>query len=179
MGFWNALFGGTDQSPEEEKKEQEAKNFDLLKYDGVKAMKMGQTDYSIRCFREALKLKDDLETHDYLSLALLRQGELDDALKELQTLSDAEPQNLNILLRMAQVAHMKEDYDKMSPKEKKFFVKAFQGRNRNGNSSYALKVLTNPEASPEDKQAVCSVVQKNPDLYFKRKGGRNPYNRNY
>lgn len=113
MGFWNALFGGTDQSPEEEKKEQEAKNFDLLKYDGVKAMKMGQTDYSIRCFREALKLKDDLETHDYLSLALLRQGELDDALTELQTLSDAEPQNLNILLRMAQVAHMKEDYDKM------------------------------------------------------------------
>ena len=69
----------------------------------------------------------------------------------------------------------------MTPKEKKFFVKAFQGRNRNGNSSYALKVLTNPEASPEDKQAVVSVVQKNPDLYFRRKGGngRNPYNRNY
>lgn len=75
-------------------------------------------------------------------------------------------------------AHWKsqEEFDSMTPKEKKFFVKAFQGRNRNGNSSYALKVLTNPEASPEDKQAVCSVVQKNPDLYFKRKGG---YNRNY
>ena len=78
-------------------------------------------------------------------------------------------------------AHWKsqEEFDAMTPKEKKFFVKAFQGRNRNGNSSYALKVLTNPEASPEDKQAVCSVVQKNPDLYFKRKNGRNPYNRNW
>ena len=71
-------------------------------------------------------------------------------------------------------AHWKsqEEFDSMTPKEKKFFVKAFQGRNRNGNSSYALKVLTNPEASPEDKQAVCSVVQKNPDLYFKRKNNR-------
>jgi len=78
-------------------------------------------------------------------------------------------------------AHWKsqEEFDAMTPKEKKFFVKAFQGRNRNGNSSYALKVLTNPEASPEDKQAVTSVVQKNPDLYFKRKGGYNPFNRNY
>ena len=78
-------------------------------------------------------------------------------------------------------AHWKsqEEFDSMTPKEKKFFVKAFQGRNRNGNSSYALKVLTNPEASIEDKQAVTSVVQKNPDLYFRRKNGRNPYNRNY
>ena len=78
-------------------------------------------------------------------------------------------------------AHWKsqEEFDAMTPKEKKFFVKAFQGRNRNGNSSYALKVLTNPEASVEDKQAVTSVVQKNPDLYFKRKNGRNPYNRSY
>ncbi len=38
MGFWNVLFGGKQLSPEEEKQEQEAKNFDLLKYDGVKAM---------------------------------------------------------------------------------------------------------------------------------------------
>ena len=80
-------------------------------------------------------------------------------------------------------AHWKsqEEFDAMAPKEKKFFVKAFQGRNRTGNAAYALKVLTNPAASPEDKQACANVVQKNPDLYFNRKGnnGRNPYNRNY
>ena len=57
MGFWNVLFGGAELSPEEEKKAQEEKNFDLLKYDGVKAMKIGQADYAVRCFREALKLK--------------------------------------------------------------------------------------------------------------------------
>lgn len=77
-------------------------------------------------------------------------------------------------------AHWKsqEEFDAMPPKEKKFFVRAFQGRNRSGNAAYALKVLTNPEATPEDKQACSNVVQKNPDLYFKRKNpGRNPYNR--
>lgn len=114
MGFWNALFGGAELSPEEEKKEQEAKNFDLLKYDGVKAMKIGQADYAVRCFQEALKLQDDLEIHDYLSQTLLRLGRLDEALAELQKLAQAEPHNAPIQKRIAQVAYMQEDYATMA-----------------------------------------------------------------
>ena len=116
MGIWNALFGGRQLSPEEEQKEQEAKKYDLLKYDGVKAMKIGQTDYAIRCFQEALKLNDsDLEVRDYLSQVLLRKGDLDGALEQLQSLlanftGDKGP----ILERIAQIAYMKEDYDTMS-----------------------------------------------------------------
>jgi len=60
-----------------------------------------------------------------------------------------------------------EDFDAMTPKEKKFFVKAFQGKNRYRNSSYALKVVTSETSSPEDKQAMTSVVQKNPGFFFK------------
>ena len=113
MGIWNALFGGKELSAEEEKEEQEAKKFDLLKYDGVKAMKIGQTDYAVRCFREALKLHDDLEVHDYLSQALLRLGEFNDAVSELQQLAQAEPENVSIQLRIAQVAYMAENYATM------------------------------------------------------------------
>ena len=113
MGFLNALFGGRQLSPEEEKQEQEAKKFDLLKYDGVKAMKMGQADYAVRCFNEALKIQDDLEIHDYLSQVLLRQGELDAAVAELRTLAEAEPENAQIWIRLAQVAYMQEDYAAM------------------------------------------------------------------
>lgn len=113
MGFFSTLFGGRQLSPEEEKQEQEAKKFDLLKYDGVKAMKMGQADYAVRCFTEALKLHDDLEVHDYLSQVLLRQGNLDAAMNELRTLGDAEPENAQIQIRMAQVAYMQEDYATM------------------------------------------------------------------
>ena len=35
MGFWNMLMGGKQLSPEEEKQQQEAKKFDLLKYDEI------------------------------------------------------------------------------------------------------------------------------------------------
>lgn len=114
MGFLSALFGGRVLSPEEEKQEQQQKKFDLLKYDGVKAMKTGQADYAQRCFTEALKLQDDLEVHDYLSQVLLRQGQLDGAMAELKTLAQAEPANAQIVLRMAQVAYMQEDYQAMS-----------------------------------------------------------------
>ena len=108
------LMGGKQLSPEEEKQQQEAKKFDLLKYDGVKAMKMNQMDYAVRCFTEALKMQDDLEIHDYLSQALLRQSELDAAMDELRTLAEAEPENAQIQLRMAQVAYMLEDYNAMN-----------------------------------------------------------------
>lgn len=117
MGIWNALFERPAvRPPEEQQKEQEAKKYDLLKYDGVKAMKIGQTDYAIRCFQEALKLNDsDLEVRDYLSQVLLRKGDLDGALEQLQSLlanftGDKGP----ILERIAQIAYMKEDYDTMS-----------------------------------------------------------------
>ena len=113
MGFFNALFGGRQLSPEEERQEQEAKKFDLLKYDGVKAMKMGQADYAVRCFGEALKLHDDLEVHDYLSQVFMRQGKLDEAAAELRTLAAAEPDNAQIWMRLAQVAYMQEDYAAM------------------------------------------------------------------
>ena len=113
MGFWSALFGGSQQTPEEEKKEQEARNFDLLKYDGVKALKMGQSEYAVRCFVEALKLKEDLEVHEYLSQAFLQQSNLDGAMTELRTLAEAEPENAQIQIRMAQVAYMQEDYTAM------------------------------------------------------------------
>ena len=107
------MFGGKQLSAEEEKQEQEAKKFDLLKYDGVKAMKMGQLDYAVRCFAEALKLQDDLEVHEYLSQVLLQRGELDEAVAELRKLAEAEPENAQIQIRIAQVAYMQEDYATM------------------------------------------------------------------
>lgn len=108
------MFGGRQLSAEEEKEEQEAKKFDLLKYDGVKALKIGRADYAERCFREALKLRDDLEVHEYLSQSLLRMGQLDEAQAELQQLAQAQPQNVSIQQHIAQVAYMREDYAAMS-----------------------------------------------------------------
>ena len=59
----------------------------------------------------------------------------------------------------------------MSPKKQKFFVRAFQGRNRARNTAYGLRVMTNPNTSNDDKQAMAEVVNENPGLFFKNAGG--------
>lgn len=110
MGFFKLLFGGQDATPEEERQGADSRNFDLLKYDGVKALRMGQADYAAKCFREALKIHDDLEVRDYLSQALIRTGELADALRELKLIAAAQPQNMAAYVQAAHVAYMMEDY---------------------------------------------------------------------
>jgi len=114
MGFWKSLFGGEEQPSEEEKKNAEAKNFDLLKYDGVKAMRIGQFDYSEKCFVEALKIQDDLETRDYLQQTLLRKGDLEGALRELKHIIVAVPDQVGPMVQAAHVAYMLEDYSEMA-----------------------------------------------------------------
>ena len=114
MNILKALFGNSEQNPEEEKVEAEHKKFDLMKYDGVKAMKMGQFEYALRCFDEALKLKDDSEIRDYLSRVFIRLDRLDEALEQLQLMAVAEPDNTDVKLQMAHVCYMKEDYAAMS-----------------------------------------------------------------
>ncbi len=114
MGFLKLLFGGSEGTPEEEKEQAERKQFDLMKYDGVKAMKMGQWDYAVRCFVEALKVQDDIEVHDYLSRAYVHLDRLDDSLKELHLLTSAEPNNVLLWLQVAHVYYMLENYEGMS-----------------------------------------------------------------
>ena len=113
MGFWKSLFGGEDDNSEEAKKEAEGNNFDLLKYDGLKALRTHQVEYAEKCFREALKIQDDLETHDYLTQALMRQNRLDEALAELKVIAGGAPGNVAVLMQAAHVAYMLEDYVEM------------------------------------------------------------------
>lgn len=118
MGLFKKMFlGGNDQSGEEkqkEEKQQEEKNFEVLKHDGIAALNQHQYEYAVKCFRKALELKDDLEIHNYLSLALIGNNELQPALEELDTVSKARPGDVDVLLRMANVAFMMEDYNTMS-----------------------------------------------------------------
>ena len=67
MNFLKKLFGTHHDETGEKETETKEKNFDVLKYDGVRALHTGQYDYAIKCFRHALDIEDDLEIHDYLS----------------------------------------------------------------------------------------------------------------
>lgn len=117
MNFFKKIFGVSTESKEpteEEKKAEEKKNFDILKYDGVKALKVNQSAYAIECFSHALEIKEDSEIRDYLSRAYMAIGELSKAYDQLQKLSESHPDNIEIFIRMAHVAYMMEDYTVMS-----------------------------------------------------------------
>lgn len=114
MNFFQKLFGGKEETKEEIKVQNEAKDFDVLKYDGVRAMKTGEVDYAVRCFKHALEIKDDLEIHDHLSVVYTSKGMFSEAYEELQTLSKAQPDNIQIFIRMANIAFMMENYGAMA-----------------------------------------------------------------
>lgn len=115
MGFLKNLFGiGKAESDEEKTQAEEARNFDILKYDGVKALKSNQYDYAVKCLCHALEIKEDLETTDYLSQAYVMTGQLTLAYDMLQKLADAQPDNQQIFIRMANIAYMLEDYHAMT-----------------------------------------------------------------
>lgn len=111
MGFLKSLLGLGGDDATAKNDDNKSKEFDVLKYDGVRALRMGQNDYAVKCFEHALQIHDDLETCDYLSQAYLRLGDLESSYLYLGRLAEAQPENEQIWLRMANVAYMREDYD--------------------------------------------------------------------
>ena len=49
MGLFKSLFGGNN-IPETEKEKNDKKNFEILKYDGIRAQRMGKLPYAIKMF---------------------------------------------------------------------------------------------------------------------------------
>ena len=111
MGFLKKLFTGKDET-EEEKNE---KNFDILKYDGIKALSSCacNVDYAISCFIHALNIKEDSETRVCLAKAYTSKGELKSAAEQYATLQNIEPEEPLHPIRLAQVAYQMENYDIM------------------------------------------------------------------
>ena len=101
------FFGETDESEETKLN----RNFDVLKYDGIKALKIGKNTYAIRCFNEALKLKEDVEVLEHLVGAYNREDRMEEAIKTAGRLVDIEPDNIPVLLMRANLNFMAEKYE--------------------------------------------------------------------
>ena len=114
MSFLKSLFGSKDNSPEEKKKDDDNKKFETLKYDGVRALKQGQTDLAIKFLARAIELNNDLECRDYLSRAYIRADQLPLAAEQIKVMSEAQPDNVAITVQLAEVAYMMEDYNMMA-----------------------------------------------------------------
>ncbi len=109
MGFFKSLFGGK-QTPEETKEKTDKKNFDILKYDGIRAMRIGKLTYAIKCFEEATALQEDVETMQHQANAYARVNRLEDAcglMTRVTEIAPADPQSFQLL---ANLHYLKEDY---------------------------------------------------------------------
>lgn len=114
MGFLSSLFKtrAADAAEEQEKKTQ--KEFEILKYDGIRAYRMRRFDYAQKCFEEAIKLQDDYETYGHLAQLLVERGDLQGALQPLLHMAQAEPTIALNFITLANVYFMLEDYQKMA-----------------------------------------------------------------
>ena len=108
--FFKSLFFGDAEETEEQKAK---KNFDVLKYDGIRAARIGKTDFAIRCFNEALKIQEDVEIREQLMNAYARENRLEEAEEAAGSLLAVEPDNIEVLLVRARLNYMIEQYDKV------------------------------------------------------------------
>ncbi len=113
MGFLKTLFGGREETPEEKAGKRRERDFDVLKYDGVRARRIGEVKYAIRCFREALALRDDDETAGFLAEALLSDGQAGEARDVLAKMAEENPDRIEIRLAMTRADEMMQDYARM------------------------------------------------------------------
>jgi tetratricopeptide (TPR) repeat protein len=102
--FFKSLFS----SPKEEEatdtiSKNDKKNFDIFKYDGIRAQQMGQLPYAIKCFTEALNIQEDFETMSYLVAAYSNKHELEEALEVVTRMVSLEPGNINPYLTRIQI----------------------------------------------------------------------------
>lgn len=79
------------------------KKFDILKYDGIRAQKIGQLPYAIKCFTEALTIVEDFETMISLVGAYNQIHEPEKALDVLDRMVEIEPEQVDIRISRASV----------------------------------------------------------------------------
>ena len=100
MGFFSSLFSPA-QSEEENQQKVDMKNFDILKYDGLRAQRMGKYDYAVKCFTEALKIHKDFETMKYLMSVYYLLNRHDQMLEVLNEMIDTGQEPVTTLLTRA------------------------------------------------------------------------------
>ena len=106
MGIFSSLFGGS-------KKTEEEKNFDILKYDGIRAMRIGKLTYALKCFEEATAIQEDLETMQHQANTYIRVNRMDDARRLMNRMTEIASDQPLVFQSLASLCYMQEDYKGM------------------------------------------------------------------
>ena len=106
MGIFSSLFGGS-------KKTEEEKNFDILKYDGIRAMRIGKLTYALKCFEEATAIQEDLETMQHQANTYIRVNRMDNARQLMNRMTEIASDQPLVFQSLASLCYMQEDYKGM------------------------------------------------------------------
>lgn len=160
MNFLKKLFAGNNEPEENVRHKNEERNFDILKYDGIRAQRIGKWIYAEKCFKEALNIRPDLETASLLVSTSLQLNKLEQAHEVLGQMISLEPQRLQSYLDLARVCYLQEHYDDMLAtaqqaaqlaldNETPYFLQA-QAYHKLGDSIHTIVALTQAISRKED-----------------------------
>lgn len=113
MGFFKTLFGGKEDTSNEQEASKQQYNFEVLTYDAVQALHVGKTDYAIACLRRALTIHEDEETRYRLATAYQQKDDLEAAAAEFEQLCSMAPDNATYPLALADTRFQLEQYTQM------------------------------------------------------------------
>ncbi len=170
MGFFKRIFGhqdaptavNTEETPSETSEETTTKEteFETLRDDGIRAMRIGQTDYAERCFQAALERKDDDEIKGLLAELYIQEHRGKEALPVLEALIQKHPQETKLRIAAIQAAKQCNDWEKIEEEAKNlqqqepdnpngpyFQAEAAYGK---GNDIEAVAILTQLTVSHPD-----------------------------
>lgn len=113
MGFFKSLFGGSN-TPETEKEKNDKKNFEILKYDGIRARHMANCHTPSNVLRKQLPSMTKWKRSPCLPMAYIQANRLDDARITFNRMAEKEPEQVNTFLSLASICFMQEDYEGMN-----------------------------------------------------------------
>lgn len=108
MSLFSSLFGGNKDAEAQKKKD-----FDILKYDGIRAQRIGKLTYAIKCFKEAIEIQEDLETFNHLITAYTQVNQMEEAKAVAIRLTEIAPEDPSSFLTLANLCYLMENYQEM------------------------------------------------------------------
>lgn len=115
MGLLDKLFGKKETlSPEAEQQKNIERQFNILRDNGVRALKMGEAAMAAPYFENALELcPDNLQVKGYLAEAYLALQDFEKARPILEKLCEAQPDNVETALLLARAQGRTGQYEAM------------------------------------------------------------------
>jgi tetratricopeptide (TPR) repeat protein len=153
IDFLKSLFGAKEEQVGDGQNKNRKKDFEMFKFDGLRAQRMGRTDYAVKCFTNALMIEEDFETMGYLSRIYIQTHKPDEARRMLNRMIALEPEWVDTYLTMAHVCYIQENYADMA----KAAQKAIELEDGNANACYLLAKAH--QGLQEDRMAIAQLTK--------------------